>query len=74
VRKGLSSPARKPGNHAIVTARELTCCFGDFTAVDRVSFNIERREIFGFLGPNRCGKTTLAQSRRLHVAVVLALS
>lgn len=32
--------------------------FGDFTAVDHVSFRIERGEIFGFLGPNGCGKTT----------------
>ena len=32
--------------------------FGDFTAVDHVSFEIERGEIFGFLGSNGCGKTT----------------
>ena len=32
--------------------------FGDFTAVDTVSFRIERGEIFGFLGSNGCGKTT----------------
>jgi ribosome-dependent ATPase len=32
--------------------------FGDFTAVDHVSFRIECGEIFGFLGPNGCGKTT----------------
>lgn len=32
--------------------------FGDFTAVDQVSFRIERGEIFGFLGSNGCGKTT----------------
>jgi ABC-2 type transport system ATP-binding protein len=32
--------------------------FGDFTAVDRVSFTIGRGEIFGFLGPNGAGKTT----------------
>ena len=42
----------------IITARDLTCRFGDFTAVDRVSFTIERGEIFGFLGSNGCGKTT----------------
>jgi ABC-2 type transport system ATP-binding protein len=44
-------------NHA-VEAEELTKKFGDFTAVDRVSFTIERGEIFGFLGPNGAGKTT----------------
>ncbi len=42
----------------IITARDLTCRFGDFTAVDRVNFTIERGEIFGFLGSNGCGKTT----------------
>jgi ABC-2 type transport system ATP-binding protein len=36
----------------------LTKKFGDFTAVDHVSFTIERGEIFGFLGPNGAGKTT----------------
>ena len=33
--------------------------FGDFTAVDRVSFTTSRGEIFGFLGPNGSGKSTL---------------
>ena len=42
----------------IITARDLTCRFGDFTAVDRVNFTIECGEIFGFLGSNGCGKTT----------------
>jgi ribosome-dependent ATPase len=45
-------------NEPIITARDLTCRFGDFTAVDRVNFTIERGEIFGFLGSNGCGKTT----------------
>jgi ribosome-dependent ATPase len=45
------------GEPAIV-ARRLTRRFGDFTAVDRVSFAIARGEIFGFLGSNGCGKTT----------------
>jgi ABC-2 type transport system ATP-binding protein len=36
----------------------LTKKFGDFTAVDAVSFTIERGEVFGFLGPNGAGKTT----------------
>ncbi|MCF4129562.1 ribosome-associated ATPase/putative transporter RbbA [Methylobacterium sp. SyP6R] len=42
----------------IITARGLTCRFGDFTAVDDVSFTIRRGQIFGFVGSNGCGKTT----------------
>lgn len=41
-----------------IRARNLTKRFGDFTAVDSVSFEISRGEIFGFLGSNGCGKTT----------------
>ena len=41
-----------------IEAEGLSQRFGDFTAVDRVSFKIERGEIFGFLGSNGCGKTT----------------
>jgi ribosome-dependent ATPase len=37
----------------------LTRKFGDFTAVDHVSFRIDRGEIFGFLGSNGCGKSTM---------------
>jgi ABC-2 type transport system ATP-binding protein len=47
----------RANNHA-VQALELTKRFGDFTAVDRVSFTVERGAIFGFLGPNGAGKTT----------------
>jgi ABC-type multidrug transport system ATPase subunit len=43
---------------AIIT-ENATRRFGDFTAVDRVSINVERGEVFGFLGPNGSGKTTL---------------
>jgi ABC-2 type transport system ATP-binding protein len=41
-----------------VRVRALTRRFGDFTAVDRVSFEVHAGEIFGFLGPNGAGKTT----------------
>lgn len=41
-----------------IVAKGLTRKFGDFTAVDHVSFEIQAGEIFGFLGSNGCGKTT----------------
>jgi ribosome-dependent ATPase len=56
----LEVPPRDGGADAqpAIQARGLTRRFGDFTAVDDVSFEIERGEIFGFLGSNGCGKTT----------------
>ncbi len=45
-------------SNTIISVRELTKCFGDFTAVNRISFDVERGEIFGFLGANGAGKTT----------------
>lgn len=41
-----------------VECRELTKRFGEFTATDRVSFEVRRGEIFGLLGPNGAGKST----------------
>lgn len=41
-----------------VRVQELTRKFGDFTAVDGVTFQVEEGQIFGFLGPNGAGKTT----------------
>ncbi len=41
-----------------VSVRELTRRFGDFTAVDRVTFDVRAGEIFGLLGPNGAGKST----------------
>jgi ribosome-dependent ATPase len=55
----LSIPPRKiQADGPAIEAHNLTRRFGDFTAVDHVSFHIERGEIFGFIGPNGCGKTT----------------
>ncbi len=45
-------------NHHAVETVELSKRFGNFTAVDQVTFTVERGEIFGFLGPNGAGKTT----------------
>jgi ABC-2 type transport system ATP-binding protein len=46
---------------AIITDN-LTIRFGDFTAVDRVNLRVEAGEIFGFLGPNGSGKTTIIKA------------
>ncbi len=55
----LTVPSRAPTSEPpVIVARDLTRRFGDFTAVDHVSFTIERGEIFGFVGANGCGKTT----------------
>lgn len=52
-------PPRVSDNSDIaIEAHDLTLKFGDFTAVNNVSFAIGRGEIFGFLGSNGCGKTT----------------
>ena len=41
-----------------VVVRNLERRFGAFTAVNRVSFEVRKGEIFGFLGPNGAGKST----------------
>ena len=51
-------PAPRHDGAPAIKAEGLTRRFGDFTAVDNVSFEIPRGEIFGFLGSNGCGKTT----------------
>src|ERR1700730_3282877 len=45
-------------NDKVITADKLTKRFGDFTAVDVISFEVRKGEIFGFLGANGAGKTT----------------
>ena len=42
----------------VIQAENLTKRFGDFTAVDHITFNVRKGEIFGFLGANGAGKTT----------------
>lgn len=45
-------------NDIAISVNELTKRFGDFTAVDNISFEVRKGEIFGFLGANGAGKTT----------------
>jgi ABC-2 type transport system ATP-binding protein len=47
---------------AVITAEDLTVRFGDFTAVDHVRFVVGKGEVFGFLGPNGSGKTTIIKA------------
>src|ERR1700719_803567 len=53
---------------AAIQAREITKRFGAFTAVDHVSFEVRRGDLFGLLAPNGAGKTTL--SRMLTTLIV----
>jgi ABC-2 type transport system ATP-binding protein len=73
----LARPLERHDGDVVVEVKDLVRRFGAFTAVDHVSFQVRRGEIFGLLGPNGAGKTTTfrmlcgllaATSGTLHVA------
>jgi len=45
-------------NESMIEAKNLTKMFNDFVAVDSISFDVKKGEIFGLLGPNGAGKST----------------
>ena len=55
---GLQHADKDNGGQPVIEVRDLTKQFGPFIAVDHISFNVRRGEIFGFLGANGAGKTT----------------
>jgi ABC-2 type transport system ATP-binding protein len=50
--------SQQPSPAVVVEAKDLTKQFGDFTAADRITFQVRRGEVFGLLGPNGAGKST----------------
>src|SRR5580692_1489021 len=53
----LRNPA-PPANYTAVAVEDLVKRFGSFTAVDHITFEAHKGEVFGFLGPNGSGKST----------------
>ncbi len=54
----LDRPVATRDGEAVVAVHDLVRMFGTFTAVDHISFEVQRGELFGLLGPNGAGKTT----------------
>ena len=55
----LEMPAYHPAAPSAIEVENIVKKYGDFTAVDNVTFNVKEGEIFGLLGPNGAGKSTL---------------
>ncbi len=55
----LARPAAQPGAQSVIRVEDLRHVYGDRAALDGVSFDVRRAEIFGLLGPNGSGKTTM---------------
>src|SRR5262249_3761026 len=56
------APAVPSPGQPVIDVRDVTIKFGTFTAVDRVSLTVGRGEVFGLLGPNGSGKTSLIRA------------
>jgi len=54
----MQRPPERPQGEVVVEVHDLLRRFGTFTAVDHISFDVRRGELFGLLGPNGAGKTT----------------
>ena len=54
----LQNVVTKMANDSIIEVKNLTKMFNDFVAVDNISFDVKKGEIFGLLGPNGAGKST----------------
>jgi len=49
-----------------IETNKLTKKFGDFTAVNKITFDVKKGEVFGFLGANGAGKTTANRPAHAH--------
>ena len=56
--KASTSPSKGDAGDSVIEVEHLVKAFGDFLAVDDISFTVKKGEIFGFLGANGAGKTT----------------
>ncbi len=61
--------ATEKTDEIVLSAADLTKRFGDFTAVDGITFSVRKGECFGFLGPNGAGKTTTMRMITNHLPV-----